>query len=593
MADKSSKIGNIPELQKIELLNDKTLSSELRFKVDGKLVTINERELHQLLQPYPTKTVQEKERNKQTQANAFDSNHAATNTTALAQHGLKSTRDLMVFLKSSGGRTAQALVQDHAAMLLFMKQQHTASLYRRELLKRLFRANHRLLKIARRRAEQKRINAINQRQVEKSLAYGRAAAQERPYSGSYALYPHYAIRIQIDNSYALSAKLIEEELTECYEASRLLEEEMAALEELRIYLDELHLHLEAAGTALEQHEEEMTSLSNVEEKIAYTQAKRNETKAEIKLLGVKIQEQMQKGNQQEAKQLMHQLDCRNIEALNMKVMLDVYRSDKSYYDAEGSKVPSYKKASYVVSNLQSLYKDGGGKFYLLEPGQKFNEMSAEEKVAAHNRFEQAKPSLSLAKQQIKHYVEANNEVFKQTSSDLLDRCNKMQTRILSLTKAQMALKRDQASTHTQLDSLSTEDTKAPAPKLTPRPSLTPEAAQYSPAKSYRHALHLMRLNPTPQAINFLKNSLVLPNAALLKEAQEAIDYAIKPYIPIPLIKMNNLLAHLERLGVSANKPSVTSIPNKHPNKLENQKSDNKSPNTAPTPFRTTLSPFKY
>lgn len=585
MADKpkESKLSSITprsETQKFELLNDKAHVQELTFKVNGKSITINERELSQLLQPYQTKVAQDKEVNKQNKDKAPHPTQTGINTQALSQHGLKSARDVIAFLKSPGGKTTEALAQDHAAMLLSMRQQHTISLYRRELLKLLFRANHRLLKIARRRAEQRRINAINQRLMEKSLAYGRAAAQESATSGSYAMHPDYAIRIQMNDSYALSAKFLEEELAECYKASQLLADEMLSLEEFRIYLDELHLQLEAADAALDRHEEDISLLSSVEERIAYTETQRKEIKMEIKQLGAKIQELLQKGNQTEAKQSMYQLDRLNILSLGMKTMLDVYLSDKSYYDAEANPVLSYKNACYAVSKEQRLYKDKeSDKLYLLEPGQQFNDMSVEEKAAAHNKFEQNKPGLSVAKQQIKHYVDTNNEAFKQASSDLFNRCNEMQKRILSLTKEQMTLKSDQAKGNTHLDAINTE---LPTPRPTPQPIFRPALS------SYRHALQLMRLDPTPEAIRRLKTNLPLPPGALLEEAQKAIDTSIKPHTPITSIKMNSLLASLERLGVSVNKHNVTSTPSKHPNKLENQNS-----NTAPTPFKTTPSPFKY
>jgi hypothetical protein len=341
----------------------------------------------------------------------------------------------------------------------------------------------------------------------------------------------------------------------------------------------------------------MELLDSDEERHDETKAARKDLKAKIEKVTQKIQKCIEAGDHEKAHKLMHKLDKLHIKALDMKEMMQVYKAHKHYFNEEGNAVKNYKEAAYVLDCGQKLHKDESGKIYLLEKGQDFDDMSAEEKAEAQAKFEQAKPELLVAEHKVKHYKNKDIQGFEARSSDLLARCENVQARILDLTNQYNGVKANQATAMAELDNVQSDVAKIPTPKPMPTAALSPSMQgiqpapskpQVVPTESYRHVLELMRLNPTQQAIDRFKNNFVLPNGEPNKEAQDAISKSIKPGAPIPLTTMNTLLANLERFGVSANKPSVTPIPSKHPNKIENQQQEpEQAPRTYPTPFKTT------
>lgn len=576
----------------VKLVHDKANPNALTLNVQGKKVVLNEAELTQLLQPYQ----RGKDPKKET---------SAANAQALSQHGIKSSQDIIAYLNSPGGKAKQALVQEQLSILVALKQQSAADIYRRELLKQLFLANARRTILSKRKAEMRAVIAANERQNKESIAASReASARSSSTAPTYTL-PDEDLRRYLLRSYDLALQDIEDELRESLDEAQKLEDEIAAHmahgERIKVRFGIIHTHTDN----LDAHSRRIENLPP-QERIAVTQLGLGQIHLAMATLTSQILQHAYQGEDAQADQLMDHLDGLSIEAEGMQVMLDQMHSRCHYFTEEGHRTDAYHMTAYVVPSHQHIHKDKAtGQLYLLKAGQKFEGMTTEEKAIARQKFEQVKPEFYNAKDRAKHYYDSEMSEFESTTSTLADRSEEMQKQILTLTNQHNSLKALRASVITQLDEAKSTALPMPTPNATPLPKPAPSAtpsprpgqtevtSQFAPAQSYRHILQLMRINPSQESIDRFKSGFVLPNGEPNRAVQEAIATSIKPGMPILLTTMNSLLANLERLGVSTNKPSVTSIPSKHPQRVENQKPE-ESPGTTPTPFSTTPSPFnKY
>ncbi len=571
-----SAVEKSPRFAQIELLNDKAQTRDLVLRVNGKNLIISESELSKLLQP-----------------NLFKSGNkpaAGENTEFLSQYGIKSARDMISFLKSPTGEKTKKLLGDLLVLLVALKDLTVEQVQREQLLRQLFMAQIRLYIIAKKEARAK-LNAAYQQQIDKSLAYGAAVAAQQS-STSTSVNPDYydnVLRDHIRDSYALATHVLENQLHDSLEEAQLLEEEIALHEAEVARIMERYAILDTHLQALDDHADLLETVPSSAGQIEATEASLLIIQEKIRDLSKSIQQHVVNGENSEAEVLLHHLDGLNVRAEGMRTLLSALQQQKTYYDAEGSQTDSFKNAAYIVENQQHLYKDKeSGKLYLLNAGQNFEDMTADEKATAQDNFEQSKPELAVVKHKINQYRTSELGLFAEKKQSLINRSENLQKEILDLTNQFNQAKAAEAGALALILEPKTDLSKVPTPKPTMKSSLSPVKPNFSPTQSYRHILQLMRFNPSQEAINQFKNGLLLANGQPNKAAQNMISNTIRPNERIMGTKMNNLLANLERLGVSANKPGVTSIQSAHPNKPQKE---NRAGNS-PTPFKTTPSPFK-
>ncbi|MBA2656350.1 MAG: hypothetical protein H0U70_05120 [Tatlockia sp.] len=545
----------------ISLLESQGNGLELLAK--GKKIVITENELKQLLKS--------------------NSNQALTSF-SLALYGLKSAKDLCSFLKSPLDEKERKMMQVLLVLILAFKIAQGQDAIRAELLKHLFFANLKLVKFLKRKAAVKELNLAYQHQIEKSLAFAKAEAQQRLDQDDDLGFSNDNLYNQLIVSHALTPLIIEELLKAQLEEAQLLEQEIADHEKLFAEIIERHNILTSHLEGLDDHSAMLETLQKPGEKIEITQEALGHLQKRITETLASIQQHLSRGDEFQANLAINRLDGLQVQALGMKTMLAVLNSEKNFYDAKGQPTDSYRKAEFIVSNQIQLYKDKqSGKFYLLKPGQDFSSLTVDEKVEAQRNYEDSKPETTILKEQIK--LQRVNEIafFEEKKSALLLRSEFLQKNILDLNNKYNDAKTAEANGLELIKEPLLNPVPTPGPRnqnvIKPQLSLT---------QSYKQVLNLLRYNPTTEAINRLKSSFLLINGQPNQAAQNAVSQAIRPGEIILPAKMNSLLSTLERLGVSANKPNVTSIPNKHP------KPQNKpAPYSSPTPFKTTPSPFKF
>jgi hypothetical protein len=565
----------------IELMDDKAHPGDLVLKVNGKKVVITEAELGKLLQPNLAKA-----------GKNLSPAEKEMNIQFLGQYGLKSAKDVIAFLKSPTGEKTKKSLNDLLFILVALLDLRAEHYIRQQLLRHLFMAMVRLHKLARKEAIIK-LNAAYQRQIDKSLAYGAAVAAQQltPSTSSNSDYYDGLLRTHIKESYGLATQILENQLQDTLEEAQALENEIALHETEVSKIIERYSILEIHLQVLDDHFDSLETMQGSAEQIKATEAVLRVVFESMKRFTADIQQHVMKGEDLEAELPLNHLDGLNVQAEGLKIMLSVINLQKNYYDADGKNTNSFKKAAYVVDSQQQLYKDKeSGKLYLLNPGQNFANLTVDEKAKAHANYEAAKPQIALIKNKINQYKATEFNLFEVKKNELVTRSENLQKGILDLTNQYNQAKAAEASTLALIMEPKTDLTKLPTPKPTMKANQPQLKPQFSPTQSYRQILQLMRFNPTQEAINLLKNSLLLPNGQPNKAAQDLITNTIKPNEIILGTKMNSLLANLERLGVSANKQGP--VPSAHPNKAQKEKQEQRA-SSSPTPLKTSLTPSKF
>jgi uncharacterized protein YlzI (FlbEa/FlbD family) len=553
----------------IELGNEKGRPDELVFQLNGKKMVINEAELRQLLQPGQAKAVAEKKANP-------------------TEQGIKSAQDVINSLKSPSDNNFKKLILDQLVLLVSLKKEKekTDQKYsiRAELLRQLFMANSRLLKIAKRRSEKKELIAAFQRQIDKSLATARTIAQQSMVSSAIDLGLDFEAMLKrsILGAYALAIKLTDGELQEALEEQKNINQ---ALEELEFEGAEIFNRygiLDDHMSFLDEHYEALESMTSDEEQLEATRAVLATIEGGMQAVTAKIQQHVSKGEEDQAEQLLNHLDGLSAQQVGMQMTLDVLTSEKRMYDGKGAETKSFKNAAWVTP-AELHHDQNSGKMLLLRPGQSPQNMTKDEKEDAHKSFNEQKPALMPIKKQIQMNKATELALFEEKKSVMVARAQEVNNRILDLDNQNRQTKAAQASAMAALTAPNPDLSKIP----TPRPTQTAKTEKQQEAKpavmdtqTLREELMAMRFKPQPQAIKALRDKL--PN----KKAQDLFDLTIRPNEPITQTKMNMFLANMARLGLVANKPNVTATPSKHP---ENTLQDDYK---SPTPLKTTPSPFK-
>ncbi|WP_028389581.1 hypothetical protein [Legionella fairfieldensis] len=550
----------------IELIDTKAHSDSLIFKQNDRQIIVTPDEIKKWLKSEESNNLPQ---NTKASSSIKEKNVTPYHTTTqiLGQHGLKNEGDVIAFLKSPSGATTKKLIHDLLEQLTALKLEQNQQAYDKETRRHRFLASLLLAALYRKKEHVKKLNEAARQQVDDMLKRGKLAASQEINPAS----EFYQIKINnlstICTSYDLSMQLIQTDLAEKIKESEALKNELNALEKESEQIDKRYkafsTHLQKlAGhyMLLENQFSDSEKINQIEENIMTLTRLIDPQLDEIDTL-------IMNNRDEEAAELMLEINGYNLQIAGLNDMLAVIKANKLAYNADGQQVNSFKDADFILSKEQKIVKENGH-YYLLRPGQDFSAMDAEEKIKAQQHFEQRKPEISSIKQLLAHNQSLEMNACNEKKEDLYKRSEIMQKELVDLSNQLNQLQAAQASAESALQQVS--NTNIPTPKPVVKAQTTTEKTKrFYP--SYEVILELMRTHPTQQAIDRLKNSL--PN----KAAQDAITNSIKPNTPIPQTTMNTLLANLERLAVSANKPAVTSIPNPLSRTLN-------QPSTAPTPF---------
>ncbi|KTC85639.1 hypothetical protein [Legionella drozanskii] len=508
----------------------------------------------------------------------------------LGQTGLKNTKQAAAFWKSIAGKTTKALIHEQVALFATFKQivhQNNLDNYIRKLRIMSFLY---LIAVYRKKAHAKELNAAIQKQIDRIATQNQRSAVKEV--ESYLPNANQLIFSQTYAAYQLASQLIDSALEEKLKEAQALEEELAALEiEHKAILQRYAVFEDSLDQLDKDYElfEQRTEGKSTEEKI-------KEFKEMIAALHQAIDEKQKEidgfvnNNQdEEVTKKFDELNALNGRSVGMDDILAVLEDKKSFYDASGIKVPSYKMAVFILPHTLRLYIDPqSGLVYLLtampnlsatDLKHRFDALSPDDKLSAQRHYEHSKPTISNIR-----YVVGTNKDQELTlnltkTQHALAHSDRLQQQILDLSNQAASI----AAFMDQIANELSPDTPLPLPKpTTPTPSPSGVSVKKDPvskAQIFRHILELIKSNPTKEAIDRFADSFKLKNGKPNKEAQDLIRNTIIPGMPIPKMTMDFLLQNLPRFAVTANSPRVTPIPDKTLDKTINPPS--------PTPFKTT------
>jgi effector protein LidA len=507
----------------------------------------------------------------------------------LGQTGLKNAKQAAAFWKTVSGKSVKALIHEQAALFTALKQiQHQNNLdnYIRKLRIMAFLY---LIAVYRKKAHAKELNAAIQKQIDKMVSNNQRSAIKEV--ESYLPDANKLVFSQTYAAYQLASQLIDSALAGKLKEAQELEEELAVLEiehkailqRYAIFEDSLDL-LDKDYALFEQRTQGKSTAEKIKdfkEMIAALNLAIDKKREEI-------DELVSSNQNEELAKKFDELNALNGRSVGMDDILAVLENKKSFYDASGLKVPSYKMAVFILPHTLRLYIDPqSGLVYLLSATpnlsavdlkHRFDSLSPEDKLSAQHDYEQSKPSITNIRQVVSSNKEQELALNHTRTQQALAHSDRLQQEILDLSNQAAAI----AAFMDQIANELSPNAQLPLPKTTPTPSPSGSSVKkdhVSKAQIYRHILELIKSNPTKDAIDRFADSFKLKDGKPNKEAQDLIRNTIIPGMPIPKVAMDFLLQNLPRLAVTANSPRVTPIPDKTPDKVITP--------PPPNPFKTT------
>jgi len=489
----------------------------------------------------------------------------------LGRYGLQSPLAVIKFLESPTGTTIEALIHKQLVLLAGMRitqQQH----YRDEQLrKHRFLALLFLAILYKKKAEAKKLRELH-RQLEKLLTQSKTTTEQLTTLDSaeteeQALKQTYAM-------YDMSAQLIEMHLEEKIVESEKLERDILALEKQGESIETRYYILNKGLQTLENHADTIEHLSSDEEKITKIEQEIAAVNKQIDEKRATIDKLVASNQDDEAFDHLHELNGLNVQQAGLQDMLAVIKHEKAFYTAEGELVNSYNKADYILSYEQKIVKENGY-YYLIPKAKQLSELDSQQKQQAQQKYEHAKPLKTLIENnkgvETNFHNERSEEAYKRISAireEILDFANQLNH--IQSVQASVAAKPQQSSSQANQGDASQTLTLS----LKPSPKAPSRSSEKTLTSSYRRVLELIKIEqkPNKQFTQAMQTEL----ATILADSKN------KPLNPVT---MNLLLATMERFGVLANKPNVTSIKSPLAMALHPEPQPNPVPTPTPSPLR--------
>lgn len=508
-----------------------------------------------------------------------------TPTIKISRFGLKTAKDILIFLRSPAGDSLMAEIGTQMSIEKSLQDYQQLEAREKALLMHRIKAAFFLWYL------EKRAYAAEQ-QEEIIIAQNDKAIRD---SGKTTPIPTSSVlrEVQKDmllrsiSDYEKALKLNLEKKQELLLEQEALEKVLAKLDkesELIVYKYSLYQnHMDEFDDTMDEFEklDADASEAEIEERIHQIHEKMDECILEV--------DELIKSNQDEAAAKLIKIHT----ALNLNLARHydakaVRKGEKYYADENGNKVNSHRNAYFILATYDiqnplfkdivpepkhsKVYKDEYNNYYLLKPGQTWDSIkeNPQEKENAQKSFEHNKQELMAVKNLITYTKglewEANQGQI-QRSKGILASC-KNDTLVLdsqkNLIESSIASAKNMLQ---QLDSMKEADLGNTAP--VPRPTVTGGAHHpankakptVSPAHSFRIRLKEIRemQNVTTQDLLNLASQAPANQRIPAKDFVLSAVGAIPRTAPIPYVTMQFLLKNLERFGVDATKPSVTNI----------------------------------
>ncbi|WED43855.1 hypothetical protein [Legionella cardiaca] len=611
---------------------------------DKKSITLTSTQLEKWFANLQVKEMQQSKREKELR-HPLDIPELAS--TYLSHYGLRTSRDVITFLKTPAGREVQSMIINELAEMAAIndaihQQQLDSEIRRQRALAALL-----LGLLYKKEAQAKDRNIELQKEIDKKLHSTTSTTDNYAESQKRA-----AANAQAYNAYQASIDAMEKKLKEKIQESEDLEAEMDLLEEEELMLASRYEHLEDNLASLDHFgillntlsmnpEERQQTLDNLQAQIdqlreqsahegtaeprslstmlitlsllqkqiespestlKFMEDRLTELQTTLKEQAKRISSSVVKskdtGVMRERMEELHEHHGLHVQSEGLKDIISVMKGEKTLWGFNGLPVTSFTDAAFILSRGRSIVFDNEtNKYYLLESDQSpenFRSMSLQAKAMAAENYERSRPDIASLKVLVRDNRTVEESSCMNRRLELSVRSETMQKEILLITNQLTRLQSDQANLLTLMKQSnqdipsSTVTTSLSTPTLKPTMSPNNKASQStgsSYAQGCKHLLLLMKTNPTRESIERLRELFKGPDGKL-SPALDSMLREIKYGRPIPEQTMRNLLQNLNRFGVSANKRNVTSTPDQ----LETRQSPE---STAPVPYFARITPKPY
>lgn len=465
---------------------------------------------------------------------------ASLATQLISYFGIKTAKDLLVFLKSPAGQSTTDRIAEQIALIENLHEIQTLQLQERESMRHRIMTFLFLAMMHGKKAEAMHLNEVIQQQIDKLLAHGKTVQR----SDRQAVYTE---RTAIINTYQTIYIDLEQKLNTKLEECQKLEDAREAAEKQR---EEIKEKYSAYQDGVNTIVNEFDSLD--EQKIT---KRINELSKKLKQDALHISNLLDSDNPEDELQARKELiksNTVNLQIATLKEMMAAIKPKNDLLTNNGEKTSSYKNAAFVVPNDKKIVKQGETWYLIPSSTQNIEEY-------LNNKSPSEKTALRVKPDElpVKHLVTHNNTLETRDNeaviSQLNTQSNAMQPEIIMLAQQLSLMQAAQASAE---QALKQTDAPIPTPAPTARPSVSNQpASTHNISSTYRHVLQLMKYSPTELGIKCLKGVI---DDQYLSE--------LKPGELITPDKMKPLLANIERFSVDASKPNVSASinPTQHP-----------------------------
>lgn len=310
----------------------------------------------------------------------------------LDHFGLKNQKEWLNSLQSPEGKKIQTLLRARIEEDFFHKEAMKNEIFIEEKQKKLQRLAYLLLGLRYRRRMRKRYELINEelerllqagelklRKDELALREARKLMLEEAYH-SYHLSCDALFHLLEEKKIEL--QLVDLEIEKLNKVWKGLEEQYATYEKALEKLTKTELLLETPHLSTEE------KIDKVEKKIK-------------KLDKKKPKPSPSQAAAQEKETLKYDEQADELRRLGLNDLLDVLKGFKMYFNSEGKPVYFPTEAVFLIPSQKKIikYED---QYYIIKQGQHFENLSLEEKISAHQNYENEKLSLMPLKARLQY-----------------------------------------------------------------------------------------------------------------------------------------------------------------------------------------------
>lgn len=277
----------------------------------------------------------------------------------------------------------------------------------------------------------------------------------------------------------------------------------------------------------------------------------------------RINDLLVEGKDDEARALLEEQNGLNLKAASLHDLLSVHEGKKHYVNDQGAQVHNLHEAHFILAKGQKLVRDEQGKMHLLQPNQDWDSVkdNPEAKALARKDYKELKPQVMCVKKVVSRNkgLEATMNQEQIAETDKLIVANRAEGLMIANMIAQQ-----QAAMSSAQNELNNSGPARNIPRPTPTAggAAVPKPSQASATLFYREQIQELKKaqHVTYQQLHALANNL--PSGPDREAAKEYLKQMPRTG-NIPHIQMQSMLQNMERFGIDATKPAVTTIQNPH------------------------------